>query len=104
MSSVHDNATIWNNYLGLKPEMRFVNPGLLGSFQHSNGKFIRNNTDNRDEIGQARPVTIYRLVAKNTIEEKIIKLHHTKRDMADSLLEGTDQAFKTFSQRFVKPD
>jgi len=32
------------------------------------------------------------LVAKNTIEEKILKLHSTKRDLADSLLDGTDQS------------
>jgi superfamily II DNA or RNA helicase len=47
-------------------------------------------SDRSHRIGQAKPVTIYRLVAANTIEEKIVKLHHTKRDLADSLLEGTD--------------
>jgi SNF2 family DNA or RNA helicase len=49
-------------------------------------------SDRAHRIGQSRPVTIYRLVAKNTIEEKIVKLHATKRDLADSLLEGTDQS------------
>ncbi|HPR61177.1 MAG TPA: C-terminal helicase domain-containing protein, partial [Prolixibacteraceae bacterium] len=48
-------------------------------------------SDRAHRIGQTRPVTIYRLVAKNTIEEKILQLHATKRDMADSLLEGSDQ-------------
>ena len=48
-------------------------------------------SDRAHRIGQTRPVTIYRLVAKNTIEEKILQLHAIKRDMADSLLEGTDQ-------------
>jgi superfamily II DNA or RNA helicase len=43
-------------------------------------------------IGQTRPVTIYRLVAENTIEEKIIQLHNTKRDLAESLLEGSDRS------------
>jgi len=37
-------------------------------------------------------VTVYRLVAADTIEEKIVQLHHAKRDLADSLLEGTDTA------------
>ena len=32
------------------------------------------------------------MVAKNTIEEKIVQLHATKRDMADAMLEGTDQS------------
>jgi SNF2 family DNA or RNA helicase len=47
-------------------------------------------SDRVHRIGQQRPVTIYRLVTSNTIEEKIVKLHKTKRDLADSLLAGTD--------------
>lgn len=49
-------------------------------------------SDRAHRMGQLRPVTIYRLVAKNTIEEKIVQLHATKRNMADSLLEGSDQS------------
>ena len=45
-------------------------------------------------IGQKRPVTVYRLVAKDTIEEKIVDLHKHKRDLADSLLEETDMGGK----------
>ena len=51
-------------------------------------------SDRAHRIGQTRPVTIYRLVCKNTIEEKIIKLHQEKRDLADSLLEGSDVSAK----------
>lgn len=51
-------------------------------------------SDRAHRIGQIRPVTIYRLVAENTIEEKIIQLHNTKRDLADTLLEGSDQSAK----------
>ncbi len=51
-------------------------------------------TDRAHRIGQQRPVTVYRLVTKNTIEEKIVKLHHDKRDLADSLLEGTEASGK----------
>lgn len=47
-------------------------------------------TDRAHRIGQLRPVTVYRLVTENTVEEKILKLHETKRDLADSLLEETD--------------
>lgn len=49
-------------------------------------------SDRAHRIGQLRPVTVYRLVAANTIEEKIVALHHQKRALADSLLEGTDTA------------
>ncbi len=45
-------------------------------------------------IYPSRPVTIYRLVAKDTIEGKIVDLHKTKRALAASLLEGTDMAAK----------
>lgn len=51
-------------------------------------------SDRAHRIGQTRPVTVYRLVMKNTIEEKIIALHHQKRDLADNLLAGTDVADK----------
>ena len=51
-------------------------------------------SDRAHRIGQQRPVTIYRLVAQNTIEDKIVALHKTKRDLADSLLAGTDMSSK----------
>ena len=47
-------------------------------------------SDRAHRIGQQRPVTIYRLVTKGTIEDKIVALHQSKRDLADSLLEGTE--------------
>ena len=46
--------------------------------------------DRAHRIGQLRPVTIYRLITRGTIEEQILELHQSKRDLADSLLEGTD--------------
>ena len=51
-------------------------------------------SDRAYRIGQQRPVTIYRLITKNTIEEKILDLHHTKKNIADSLLEGTNMSNK----------
>ncbi len=48
-------------------------------------------SDRAHRIGQKQPVTIYRLVVKDSIEEKILALHKTKRDLADSLLKGADQ-------------
>ena len=39
-------------------------------------------------MGQERPVTVYRLVTEGTIEEQIVALHKTKRELAESLLEG----------------
>ncbi|MCB5195149.1 DEAD/DEAH box helicase [Deefgea salmonis] len=51
-------------------------------------------SDRAHRMGQQRPVTIYRLVAEGTIEEQIVALHHNKRDLADSLLEGGDSSGK----------
>ena len=41
-------------------------------------------------IGQLRPVTVYRLVTQGSIEEKIVKLHRSKRDLAEGILSGQD--------------
>ncbi len=43
-------------------------------------------------IGQARPVTVYRLVTQGSIEEKIVRLHRSKRDLAEGILSGHDAA------------
>lgn len=47
-------------------------------------------SDRAYRIGQKKPVTVYRLIASGTIEEKILNLHATKKNMADALLEGGD--------------
>ena len=47
-------------------------------------------SDRAHRIGQTRPVTIYRLVTRGTIEEQIVDLHHRKRDLAERLLEAGD--------------
>jgi len=59
-------------------------------------------SDRAHRIGQQRPVTIYRLVAENTIEEKILKLHAHKRDLAEQLLEGSDMAAKLSAQEMLE--
>ena len=51
-------------------------------------------SDRAHRIGQTRPVTIYRLIAQNTIEEKIVALHQHKRDLADKLLSGNEAVTK----------
>ncbi|MEC4813286.1 MAG: DEAD/DEAH box helicase [Scytonema sp. PMC 1069.18] len=59
-------------------------------------------SDRAHRIGQKRPVTIYRLVAKDTIEDKIVKLHHHKRDLADSLLEGAEVSGKISTEELMR--
>jgi superfamily II DNA or RNA helicase len=49
-------------------------------------------SDRAHRIGQLRPVTIYRLIARDSIEEKILDLHRAKRDLASDLLEGAEMS------------
>jgi superfamily II DNA or RNA helicase len=48
--------------------------------------------DRAHRIGQDRPVMIYRLVAKDTVEERILLLQDKKRALAEAALGGADQA------------
>ena len=59
-------------------------------------------SDRAHRIGQQRPVTIYRLVTKDTIEDKIVDLHRHKRDLADSLLEGADMSGKISTDELLQ--
>jgi len=58
--------------------------------------------DRAHRIGQQRPVTLYRLVAKGTIEDKIVALHHHKRDLAERLLEGTSATGKISAEELLE--
>ncbi|MDH3349031.1 MAG: DEAD/DEAH box helicase, partial [Desulfobulbaceae bacterium] len=58
-------------------------------------------SDRAHRIGQTRPVTVYRLVVKGTIEEQIVELHHQKRDLAAGLLEGSDMAGKVSADELL---
>ena len=39
-------------------------------------------------MGQERPVTVYRLVIKGSVEERIMAMHKDKRALAEALFEG----------------
>jgi superfamily II DNA or RNA helicase len=42
--------------------------------------------DRAHRIGQSRPVFAYRLIAKDTVEEKVLELQKSKRDLADAII------------------
>ena len=59
-------------------------------------------SDRAHRIGQQHPVTVYRLVTRGTIEEKIISLHRKKRALADSLLDGSDMSGKVSAEELLR--
>ena len=59
-------------------------------------------SDRAHRMGQQRPVTIYRLVTQDTIEERILALHAEKRDLADSLLDGGDAAGRMDTEALLR--
>ncbi|MCD7841206.1 MAG: SNF2 family helicase, partial [Lachnospiraceae bacterium] len=55
-------------------------------------------TDRAHRIGQTRQVTVYRLILKGTIEERILKLQEEKKDLADQVLSGESASLASLSQ------
>jgi SNF2 family DNA or RNA helicase len=54
-------------------------------------------TDRAHRIGQTRQVTVYKLLLKDTIEEKIMELQNAKRDLAEAILEGEASSIMSMS-------
>ena len=44
--------------------------------------------DRAHRIGQSRPVVVHRIVAQNTVEERILELHARKRALSELALGG----------------
>lgn len=45
-------------------------------------------TDRAHRIGQRKVVTVYKLIAKDSIEEKIVRMQEMKKNLADEILNG----------------
>ncbi|XME02903.1 DEAD/DEAH box helicase [Lachnospiraceae bacterium C1.1] len=54
-------------------------------------------TDRAHRIGQTKTVTVYKLIAKGTIEEKIMEMQEAKKDLADAILSGEQKSLMSLS-------
>jgi SNF2 family DNA or RNA helicase len=54
--------------------------------------------DRAHRIGQERPVFAYRLIAKDTVEEKILELQRSKRDLADAIITADNSVLATLTR------
>lgn len=58
-------------------------------------------SDRAHRIGQTRPVTVYRLVISDSVEENILRLHRSKRSLAADFLEGADASAALTEQELL---
>ncbi len=59
-------------------------------------------TDRAHRYGQDKPVMVYRIVAKGTIEEEILALHESKRDLVAGVMQGTEAAAKLSNDDLIR--
>ena len=59
-------------------------------------------TDRTHRIGQTKPVMVYRIIARGTIEEQILSLHEQKRDLVDGVLAGADAAARLSTKELAE--
>jgi superfamily II DNA or RNA helicase len=50
--------------------------------------------DRTHRIGQSKPVFAYRLIARDTVEEKVLELQRTKRSLADAILSADNSLIR----------
>ena len=55
-------------------------------------------TDRSHRIGQKNNVTVIKLIAKNTIEERIVKLQEKKKDLADKIISAEGVSLSSMSK------
>ncbi len=54
--------------------------------------------DRAHRIGQANQVFAYRLIAKDTVEEKVLQLQNTKRDLADAIINADNSLIRSLKK------
>jgi superfamily II DNA or RNA helicase len=57
--------------------------------------------DRAHRIGQNKSVTCYKLIAKGTIEEKIVQLQEVKAELFNNIIAGDSASLKSFSEEDI---
>ena len=58
--------------------------------------------DRTHRIGQLRKVQVFRLIAKGTVEEKILALQAAKRELFDTVIEGNQGVLKAMTKEDIR--
>lgn len=59
-------------------------------------------TDRAYRIGQLRPVTVYKLVSYDSVEERVIQLQNDKKELYDAVIQSGDAAISSFKAEDIK--
>jgi SNF2 family DNA or RNA helicase len=54
--------------------------------------------DRAHRIGQTRKVFAYRLIARDTVEEKVLELQKSKRDLADAIITADNSVMRNLTR------
>ena len=101
-SRAEDDYGVWCNYGNLQKDFnRAYKDGILR--EHMTDEEW--NAVDWDLMKNGDPrwtVEFYRLIAEDTIEEKILRLHATKKSLADALLEGSNMSNRLSKDEILK--
>jgi non-specific serine/threonine protein kinase len=59
-------------------------------------------TDRTHRIGQDKPVFVYKLITRNSVEQKILQLQDKKKALVEQLITTESSFFKSLSAEDVK--
>jgi non-specific serine/threonine protein kinase len=58
--------------------------------------------DRAHRIGQDKPVFVYKIITRGTVEEKILKLQEHKKELVDQIISAEGSFFKSITKEDVK--